>query len=68
MKTDSMSIITLFKVNIFSRGKESDKDILIYDVSYKILIRPKPFTIMLNKVDGFIRVYEFLKNTMLFTI
>ena len=51
-----------------SRDEKSDKDILIYDVSYKILIRPKPFNIILNKVDGFIRVYEFLKNTMLFTI
>ena len=31
---------------------------LIYDISYKTLIDPKPLRIRFDKIDGFIRVYD----------
>ena len=33
-------------------------NILIYDISYKTLIDPKPWHIRFNKIDGFIRIYN----------
>ena len=38
--------------------KKPYKNVLIYDISEKALIRAKPLRIRLNKVDGFIRVYN----------
>ena len=31
---------------------------MIYDISYKTLVEPKPFLIRLDKIDGFIIIYE----------
>ena len=31
---------------------------MIYDISYKTLIDPKPLRIILDKIDGFIRIYD----------
>ena len=50
---------------------------LNFDISYKILIGPKPLRIRLDKIDGFTRIYDgsryltlfgktLLKNMMLF--
>ena len=33
-------------------------NILIYDISYKILIGSKPFRIRFDEINGFIRTYE----------
>ena len=33
-------------------------NILIYGISYKTLIGPKPLRIRSDKIDGFIRIYD----------
>ena len=38
--------------------EKSYENILIYDISYKTLIGPKPFPIRLEKVDSFVRVHN----------
>ena len=38
--------------------KKSYENMLIYDISYKTLIDPKPLRIRFDKIDGFIRVYD----------
>ena len=38
--------------------EKSYKNILVYSVSYKSLIDSKPLCIRLDKIDGFIRVYD----------
>ena len=38
--------------------KESYKNILVYNISYKRLIDYKPLSSRFNKLDGFIRVYD----------
>ena len=41
-----------------SLNEKSDKNILVFNISYKTLIRAKSLRIMLDKVDGFINVYD----------
>ena len=31
---------------------------MIYDISYKILIDPEPLRVRLDKIDGFIRIFD----------
>ena len=31
---------------------------MIYDISYKILVAPKPLQIRFDKIDGFFRIYD----------
>ena len=38
---------------------------MIYDISYKTLIGPKPLHIRFNKADGFIRVYDGTRDLVL---
>ena len=38
--------------------KKSHENILVFDIPYKTLTGAKPLRIKLNKVDGFIRVYD----------
>ena len=38
--------------------EKSYKNILVYSASYKSLIDSKPLRIRLDKIDGFIRVYD----------
>ena len=45
--------------------EKSHKNILIYDISYKTLIDPKPLRIRFNKVDGFIKLYDGSKYLVL---
>ena len=45
---------------------KSQKNILIYDVSYKTLIGPKPLHNRFNKIDGFIRIYNGSRYLTLF--
>ena len=51
--------------NILIDEKSYDK-ILIYDISYKNLIGPKPLRIRFNKRDGFIRIYDGTRSLILF--
>ena len=46
--------------------EKSYEKVLIYDVSYKILLGTKPLDITFDKVDGFIRVYDGSKYFLLF--
>ena len=38
--------------------EKSHENILIYDISYKILIGSKALQIKFDKTDGFIRAYD----------
>ena len=42
------------------------ENILVYDISYNILIDRKPLCIRFNKVDGFIIVYDGTRYLVLF--
>ena len=42
------------------------ENILVYDISYKTLIRTKQLRIRSDKVDGFIRVYDGTRYLVLF--
>ena len=46
--------------------EKSHENVLIYDISYKILIGPKPLCIRFEKVDGFLRVYDGIRYLVLF--
>ena len=46
--------------------EKSHENFLIYDISYKILIGPKPLCIRFEKVDGFLRVYDGIRYLVLF--
>ena len=46
--------------------KKPYKNVLIYDISEKALIRAKPLRIRLNKVDRFIRIYDRTRYLVLF--
>ena len=47
-------------------GKKSNRDILVYEPSYKTLIGAKSLRMRFNKVDGFIRVYDGTRYLVLF--
>ena len=38
--------------------ENSHKTILIYDISYKTSIDPKPLHIRFNKINGFTKIYD----------
>ena len=46
--------------------EKSYENILVYNISYKILIDSKPLGIRFDKIDGFIRVYDGTRFLVLF--
>ena len=52
--------------NILLDEKKPYRNILIYDISNKILIGAKPLLIRFDKVDAFIRVYDGTRYLVLF--
>ena len=61
----------IIKFKDFDFGKilideKSHTNILIYDISYKTLIGPKPLRNRFDKIDGFIRIYGGTKYLVLF--
>ena len=46
--------------------KNSHKNIMIYDISYKTLIGSKPLCIRFNKMDEFVRIYDGTRYLALF--
>ena len=46
--------------------EKSHENILIYNISYKTLIDPKPLHIRFFKIDGFIRIYNETRYLALF--
>ena len=51
--------------NIFIDEKPYENT-LVYNISYKTLIGPKGLHVRLDKIDGFIRVYEGTRFLVLF--
>ena len=51
--------------NILIDGK-SHENILIYGISYRTLVDPKPLRIRFHKIDGFIRIYDGSRYLTLF--
>ena len=62
-------IIRLENLDLHSTfiDEKSDKNILIYDISYKILIGSKPLRIRFDKIDGVIRIYDRTRYLTLFS-
>ena len=48
--------------------EKSYENVLVYDISYKILIVGKPLRIRCDKVNGFIRVYDKTRYLALFNL
>ena len=46
--------------------KKSNENILIYDISYRTLIRAKSLCVRFDKADGVIKVYNGTRYLMLF--
>ena len=55
-----------FDFNNILTDEKSHKNILIYGISYKTLIVSKPLRIRLDKIDGFIRIYNTTKYLTFF--
>ena len=54
-----------FDFNNILIDEKSHENILIYDISYKTLIGPKPLRIRFNNTDGFIKIYDGTKYLVL---
>ena len=60
-------VLKIARVIIFMmtlRDKKSYENILIYDISFKTLIDPKPLRIRFFKRDGIIIIYETYCNIL----
>ena len=55
-----------FDLDNILTDEKSHENILIYDISYKILIGSKPLQIRFDKIDGIIRIYDESRNLTLF--
>ena len=55
---DEINELEDFDIDNILIDEKSHENILIYDISYKTLIVPKPLRIRFNKIDGFIRIYD----------
>ena len=55
-----------FDLDNISIDEKSQEKILIYGISYKILIDPKPLHIRFDKIDGLIRTYDGIRYITLF--
>ena len=47
-----------FKLDNILIDEKSQENILIYDISYKILIGSKPLLVRFYKIDGILRIYD----------
>ena len=63
---DEITKLEDFDFNNILTVKKSHEKTLIYDISYKTLIGPKPFRIRLDKIDGFIIIYDGTRYLTLF--
>ena len=55
-----------FDLDNILMDEKPHENILIYDISYKTLIDSKPLRIRLDKIDGFIRIYNGTRYLTLF--
>ena len=63
----SMTIkIEHFDLDNILLDKKWYENILVYNISYKILIGPQPLRIRFDKIDGFTRTYHGTRYLVLF--
>ena len=62
---DKIKLKDFSLVNILI-DENSHENILIYDISYKTLIDPKIFRLILDKIDRLIRLYDGTRYLTLF--
>ena len=55
-----------FDIDIILIDEKSHENILIYDISYKILLDSKPLRIRFDKRDEFMRIFDGTKYLTLF--
>ena len=55
-----------FDIDNILIDEKSHENILIYSISFKTLIDPKPLRIRIDKRDGFIRIYDGTRYLTLF--
>ena len=55
---DDITKIEDFDLDNILIDEKSNENVLVYSISYKSFIDSKPLRIRLNKIDGFIRVYD----------
>ena len=55
-----------FDIDNILIGEKLHENILIYDISYKTLIGPKPLRIRFDKIDEFIKIYDRTRLLTLF--
>ena len=63
---DDIINIEDFNLDNILTDEKSHENILVYSISYKILIDTKALCIRFNKIDGFIRVYNGTRYLVLF--
>ena len=63
---DHIIKIEKFNLDNILIDEKSYENILVYNISYKILIDSKPLRIRFDKIDGFIRVYDGTRYSVLF--
>ena len=63
---DDITKIGGFNFNNILIDEKSYKNILVYNMSYKILIGAKPLRIRFNEVGGFIRIFDGTRYLVLF--
>ena len=63
---DDITKLEDFGLDSILLDKKSHENVLIYGISYKTLIGPKPFQIRINKIGGFIRIYDGTRYSTLF--
>ena len=65
-------IIRVWDVNfsdilLDQKSYKTYKDILIYDISYKISIDATPLRIRFDEINGYIKIYDGIRYLVLFT-
>ena len=63
---DDITILQDFNFDNILIDEKSHESILIYDISYKILIGSKPLRIRFDRIDAIIRIYDGTRCLTLF--
>ena len=60
-----MTVEDIYFSEMFLAEKKFE-NILAYDVSYKTFMGSKPLRVRFDKIDGFIKIYSGIRNSVLF--
>ena len=63
---DDIIKIEDFDLDNILKDEKSYENILVHNISYKSLIDDKPLRTRFDKIDGFIRVYDLTRYSVLF--